>query len=616
MASQRGSIVRFDDFEMDLHAGELRKGGQVVSLPPQPFKVLSLLVRRTGELVTRDEIRQEIWGDQTAVDFERGLNFAINKIRSALGESAEAARYVETLPRRGYRFLRPVETAPESLPAETIPVETVQRRKRRLIPALGGGLVLLLLGGYLGAQYWRASGRIRSIAVLPFENLSHDAADDYLADGTTEALITDLGRVSTLPVTSKTSSGRYRKSAKTLTEIARELKAGAIVEGAVLRSGDRLRVSVQLIDAGADRQIWSDSYDRRLGDVLTLQGEIAAAIAEAIRARVTPEQKLELTRPRPVNPEAYQLYVRGRFFWNKATADGSRRAIADFEQALTFDPHFALAYAGLADAYAGLPVFLGTPAAEAYSKAKKAADRALAIDPNLVEAVNVLAEVAEYSWNWREAERLFQRVFRMNPSYAQAYHDYGFYLIAMGRVKDATLWTEKACMLDPLSVYYASDLALDPYLLRDYEEAIRQLNRVLAMDPQYATTHLYLALPYAAKRDYDRAIASAQKSFELDSENPFNLSTLAYVYGQAGKLGAARQTLERLTGMSRRQPVSAFHFGLAYLGMGDHERAINSFLKAYEERFYVLILMKTMPAFDPLRADPRFQELLSRMGIL
>jgi tetratricopeptide (TPR) repeat protein len=309
------------------------------------------------------------------------------------------------------------------------------------------------------------------------------------------------------------------------------------------------------------------------------------------------------------------LYVRGRFNWNKLTADGSRKAIADFEQAIAKDPRFALAYAGLADAYAELPVSFGTPASEAYPKAKRAAELALAIEPQLVEAVNVLAEVAAYSWQWPEAERLFKQVFRLNPSHAQASHDYGFYLIAMGRLKEATEWNQRACVLDPLSVYFASDLAMLPYMQHDYAEAIRQTQRVLAMDTSYPVTYLNLALAYAANRQFDQAIEAANKSVQLEGDNPFMLSTLSYVNGRAGKTADARHALQRLDGMGKKRPVSAFYRGFALLGMGEYKQAMNSFSKAYDERFYALAFVKFLPEFEPLRTDPRFQELVHRVQL-
>jgi TolB-like protein/Tfp pilus assembly protein PilF len=472
-----------------------------------------------------------------------------------------------------------------------------------------------MIGSYFAIANWRGTLRVRSVAVLPFQNLSHAPADDYLADGTTEALITELGRVSALPVTSRTSSDRYRKSTKSLKEIAGDLRVDAIVEGAVLRAGDNLRISVQLIEAGSDRQIWSESYERKLDDVLTLQGEIARSIASAVRVKVTTEQQAELSRPRPVNPEAYQLYVRGRFNWNKLTADGSRRAIADFEQAIAKDPRFALAYAGLADAYAELPVSFGAPASEAYPKAKSAAEQALAIEPQLADAVNVLAEVAAYSWQWPEAERLFKQVFRLNPSHAQASHDYGFYLIAMGRLKEATEWNQRACVLDPLSIYFASDLAMLPYMQHDYAEAIRQTQRVLAMDTKYPVTYLNLALAYAANREFDEAIKAANKSVQLEGDNPFMLSTLSYVNGMAGKTADAHQALQRLNDMGKKRPVSAFYRGFALLGMGQYKQAMSSFSQAYDERFYALAFAKVLPEFEPLRTDPRFKELVHRMRL-
>jgi tetratricopeptide (TPR) repeat protein len=389
----------------------------------------------------------------------------------------------------------------------------------------------------------------------------------------------------------------------------------ALVVGGVLRSGDRVRVSVQLIDAAADRQIWSDSYDRSVGDILILQGEIARSIAAAIRVRLTSQQHSTLSPSRPVNPEAYELYVRGRYSWNKVTAEGSREAIDYFEKALSHDPQFALAYAGLADAYANLPVSTGTPPGGALTKAKQAAGQALAIDPNLVEAVNALAEVAEYSWNWREAERLFQRVFELNPSYAQAYHDYGFYLLAMNRVNDAITWTRKACMLDPLSVYFAADLAFNPYQLGNTDESIRQLRLTLAMDPKSPVTHMYLAMAFAGRGEFDSALADAKKSVELDPEDLFTLSTLGYVYGKAGNTSEARQILDGLRETSRHRPVSAYHFAFIELGLGNRERALDYLWKAYEERFYILPAINVTPEFASLRSEPRYRELLRSMGV-
>jgi TolB-like protein/DNA-binding winged helix-turn-helix (wHTH) protein/Tfp pilus assembly protein PilF len=619
---QGAAKIRFGEFEMDTAAGELRKSGQLVSLPPQPFKVLALLVRRAGEPVTRDQIREEIWGNQTVVDFERGLNFAINKVRSALGDNADSPAYIQTLPRRGYRFVCPVQTVPAAGEPKAEEADPISRpripRNRRL--AITAGLAVCAGVSMAAVFYLRptrgvADGTIRSIAVLPFETLTHAAADEFLSDGTTDALITELGRIAALRVTSRTSSGLYRRPAKPAKAIARELGVDALVEGAVLRSGDRVRVSVQLIDAAADRQIWSDSYDRSVGDILTLQGEIARSIAAAIRVRLTSQQRSTLSLSRPVNPEAYELYVRGRFYWNRVTVDGSRKAIADFENALSHDPKFALAYAGLADAYAGLPVSTGTPAEDALAKAKQAAGQALAIDPNLVEAVNVLAEVAEYSWNWPEAERLFKRVFELNPSYAQAYHDYGFYLLAMNRVNDAITWTRKACMLDPLSVYFAADLAFNPYQLGNTDESIRQLRLTLAMDPQFPTTHMYLAMAYAGKGEFDNALAAAKRSVELDPEDLFTTGTLGYVYGKAGKTREARQILERLHETARHRRVSAYHFAFVQIGLGNRELALDYLWKAYEERFYILPVMNVTPEFAPLRTETRYQELLRLMGV-
>jgi TolB-like protein/Tfp pilus assembly protein PilF len=445
----------------------------------------------------------------------------------------------------------------------------------------------------------------------PFENLSHIADDDFLADGTTDSLIAELGRVSALRVISRTSTIQYRNSGKLLPQIGRELGADAVVEGSVLRSGDHLRITVQLIQAATDRQFWSESYERKLGDVITLQGEIASAV----RARLTPEERNRLARTRPINPEALERYLHGRFFWSKMTADGLNRSIADFEQAIAKDADYALAYAGLADCYAALPYTVGTPAREEYRKARAAASKALEIDPNLAEAVTTLATVAAYSYDWPDAEKQFKRALELNPSYAQAHHDYGFYFLAMGRINDGTATNEEARKLDPLSLYFSTDLAWQPYFLRQYDESIRQLRQVLEMDRTYVPALSSLGVVFQAKGMYDEAIAQFRKALDHDPENPMTLALMGNAYAQAGKTGKARRILQQLKEMENNRPVSSFHFAFIQMGLGNMDRAFELFAKACEERFYFMALLNVAPFFDPIRSDPRFPGLVTKVGL-
>jgi tetratricopeptide (TPR) repeat protein len=367
------------------------------------------------------------------------------------------------------------------------------------------------------------------------------------------------------------------------------------------------------MEAATDRQLWSDASERDMKDVLTLQGALAHQIAAAASVRVSPDEKRELTLARVVNPEAYESYVRGRLLWSRQT--DIRQAIREFEQAVAKDSRFAMAFAALADAHLQLSLATGLPTGRPYQKAKVAAQRALEIEPNLADAVNVLAEVAAYSWEWPEAVRLFQRALELNPSYAQAYHDYGFYLLSMGRVAEATEWAKKARLLDPLSVTFAADLAWMPYFLRQYDEAIRALKEVETMEPDSPLAAVYLALTFQQKGQFEQAIAAAKRALELDAENYPALSTLAFVYGKAGRRDEAKRILNDLQAEAARRPVPAFHFMMINLGLGDTEQALMWLERAYQERFYMLSIVNVMPEFDAVRAHPRFQRIVRQIGL-
>jgi len=471
--------VHFGVFEADLRSGELRKRGVKIKLHHQPFQILTMLLEHPGEVVTREELKTKLWPLDTFVDFDVGLNSAVKKLRNALGDSAEIPRYVETLPRRGYRFIGLLSDASTSqaAPRYAVAGSVVEEQPSAANEGVATGVsavsgarrgwvlwamavvavaLLVLLAG-LNVRSWRerllaraTPIHIRSIAVLPLENLSGDPAQEFLTDGMTDALITDLAQISSLRVISRTSVMRYKGTRKALPEIAKELNVDGIVEGVVVRSADRVRIDAQLIEASTDRHFWARSYERNLGDAIALQNEVAQAIANEIQTKLTPVEQARLAQARPVDPQAYEFYLKGRYFWNKRTDTSAQKGIEYFQQAIQKDPNYALAYAGLADAYI---VRDDLSPEEQYSKAKAMARTALQIDDGLAEAHNAMAmSLFCYDWDWPGAEKEFQRALALNPNYAQAHQWYGHFLRAMGRQNSARAEIKRAHELDPLSL--------------------------------------------------------------------------------------------------------------------------------------------------------------------
>src|ERR1700723_1624691 len=463
MDPRLNSVVRFGTYEVSLQSGEVRKSGLRIRVQQQPIKLLEILLERPGEVVTREELRSRVWPDESFGDFDQALNIAVAKLRSALGDSAENPRFIETLPKRGYRFSGDVSVVDEhprrkrsesvgDLPA-TEPAHKRQAAElavapqRRLWPArrviIGMALVVSLpiLAVWLFHSGSRAPAGIRSLAVLPLDNLSADASQNYFADGMTDELITDLAQISALRVISRTSVMAYKGARKPLPQIARELNVDAVVEGSVLRSGDKVRVTAQLIEASTDKHLWSQSYEGELRDTLALQNREASAIADQIRINLTPREQAALKNVKVVNPEAYESYLKGRYFWNKRTADGLKVALAYFKQAIEEDPKYAQAYSGLADTYALLGDWqyaVMTPK-EAFPKAKVAAIKALELDSSLGEAHNSLAFVLDgFDWDFDSAGKEFQRAIELNPGYATAHHWYAWHLSELGRDRKST----------------------------------------------------------------------------------------------------------------------------------------------------------------------------------
>jgi TolB-like protein/DNA-binding winged helix-turn-helix (wHTH) protein/Tfp pilus assembly protein PilF len=635
------SVVRFGTFEVSLQSGEVRKAGMRIRVQQQPMKLLEILLEHPREVVTREELRSRVWPNESFGDFDQALNIAIGKLRSALGDSAENPRFIETLPKRGYRFIADVSVMDadvrpkrlESVAGDVQATGAAHTPKEARMPAapnrrLGlapGGIValalLIIIVVGLPILFWRSRSRsappgIRSLAVLPLENLSGDASQNYFADGMTDELITDLAQISALRIISRTSVMVYKGARKPLPQIARELNVDAVVEGTVLRSGDQVRITAQLIEASTDKHLWSQSYEGELRDTLALQSRVASAIADQIRISLTPQEQAALKNVKVVNPEAYESYLKGRYFWNKRTADGLKVALAYFEQAIEEDPKYAQAYSGLADTYALLGDWqygVMTPR-EAFPKAKAAAIKALELDSTLGEAHNSLAFVLDgFDWDLDAGGKEFQRAIELSPGYATAHHWYAWHLSLLGRFDEAIVEMRKAENLDPLSLIINADLAELLGLAHSYDEAIRQSLKTIEMDPNFALAHNQLAQAYLQKHMYAEAVAELQKAVKLSGDSPTCMANLARAYVASGRRSEAVKLLDDLKKRSNPGYSNASEIAMVYASLGDADQAMNWLEKGFEERFNPGVLLR--PGFDPLRSDPRFQNLLRRVGL-
>ena len=625
---------RFGVFDVDLRAGELHKHGLRVRLQEQPFQVLAMLLEHPGEVVTREELQKKLWPADTFVDFDHGLNKAINKIRDALSDSAESPRFVETVARRGYRFLaevRAVDDTPLTEPPIATPSQATDHRGANLSEGSGGHkrlaapltwgitfLVLLLLIPTVWRFRFgnRTSPSIRSLAVLPLETLSGDTSQDYFADGMTDELITDLGQISALRVISRTSVMPYKGVRKPLAQIARELNVDAVVEGTVLRSGNQVRITAHLIEAPADNHLWDHDYEGDLRDTLALQNQVARAIAENIRVNLNPKEDAALKNKKAVNPEAYVSYLKGRYFWNKRTADGLKAAVAYFNQAIEEDPNYAQAYSGLADTYALLGDWqyaVMTPR-DALPKAKAAAVKALELESGLGEAHNSLAFCLDgFDWDFESAEKEFRRAIELNPSYATAHHWYAWHLALVGRNAEAITEMKKAQDLDPLSLIINADLAELLVIAHSYDESIEQSRKTIEMDPNFGLAHNQLAQAYLQKQNTEEAIAELQKAIQFSGDSPTCTANLARAYAAEGQRNEAIKLLSVLKKGSNPVYSRAAEIAMVYAALGDKDQAMTWLEKGYEERFNPGVLLR--PGFDSLRSDPPFQNLERRIGL-
>lgn len=494
--------------------------------------------------------------------------------------------------------------------------------RRSLLVGAGvvlAGLVAALVGFNLGGVRERllrrpAVLRIESLAVLPLENFSRDPEQDYFAEGMTEALITDLAQISALKVISRTSVMRYKGTQKPLPEIARELNVDAVVEGSVQQVGNRVRITAQLVHARTDRHLWAQSYERDLRDILALQDEVARAIANEIQIKLTPLEQAHLARARPIDPEVYELYLKGRYSWNKRTEGELKKAIQYFEQAVRKDPNYAQAYSGLADSYIALNLRGYLSPKETNPRAELAIRKALETDDALAEAHASLARLHFSNWEWSAAEREFKRAMNLNPGYVEAHHAYSHYLTAMGRTAESLAESKRALELAPLDSTMNEHLGWHYLFARQYDQAIEQGRKTVELDANVPLAHYILGQAYEQRSMYEEAIAEFQKAISLSEANPEMLMGLGYAYAVAGKKGEGRRLLDKLAALSKQRYVSPFYMAVMYLGLGDKEGALRWLEKAYEERSAELAYLHVEPWFDPLRTDPRFQDLLRRMN--
>lgn len=622
-------VIRFGVFEIDVEGRELRKAGTRLKIQEQPLQVLLLLLQHPGHVVGREEFRQQLWSADTFVDFDNGLNRSVARLRELLGDSIDAPRYIQTVARKGYRFICPVEQ-PETLAAavpRVPPLEIQAPSAGRSMLLAWTAVILAVVAAVLIYALLRrpaphvssASARV-TLAVLPFENLTGDPAQDYFSDGLTEEMITQLGGLvpDRLGVIARTSAMHYKGTTETAGQISRELKADYLLEGSVRREGSRVRISAQLIRARDQTHLWAQDYDRDLRDYLDLESEISRDVASQIEIKLAaaPAQPPR----RALNPEAYEAYLKGRYFWNQRSESSYRKAIAAFEQAIALDPQYAQAYAGLADAYS----LLGSNPSqfvsrqEAMRRARVAALKAVVLDDTLAEAHTSLAFIYwHYDWNWPAAEREFQHALLLNPSYPTAHHWHAFFLVSQGQLEQAVQEIRRAQESDPLSSIINTDVGEILFYDRQYDQAIAQERQTLEMSPDFILAWRLMAVAYLQKHDYEKALATMHRAMQIPGDRLLLEGTLGMVYAGSGQKQPARLIARRLEQNAERQGMEELYLAVAeiYSALHDPDNAMLWLEKAYQTRDGGLTLLQVLPVFDWLHSDPRFLSLLRRIGL-
>ena len=587
------STKRFASFEVDLRSRELRKGGIRLRLQDQPFEILAAMLERPGDIVTREELLQRLWPAGTFVDFEHSLNAAIKRLRNALGDDADNPRFVETLHRRGYRFIGALDSGSGQSPAEA----------RAL--------------GQPDAKVRRDLGTVR-LAVLPFANLGGDSAQEYFSDGLTEEMITQIGRLcpSRLGVIARTSSMLFKNTPKSACEIGRDLSVDYLLEGSVRREGERVRITAQLIELPSEVHLWAETYDRSIGESLILQADVAAHIARSLAMELVPDQVDVIGRSTSRRTEAYQAYLKGRYHWNRGTLDGAMTALSHYAQALDIDPHFAAAHAATARARVALANHSLGPGRTSLELARDSALQAIQLDPGVSDAHVALAEVRRtLEWNWRVAEEEYRTTIALSPSCETAHRFFGQFLAAMGRFPEAKAEVDRACDVDPLCLVVATSAAWVRYLAGELDGAATRCRHVLDMEPEFAWARRVLGVTLLAGGDAAGAVSELEAATAANGENQIALAWLAHAKAAAGSRSDAEAIAARLDATSASSYVPGYHLALAHTGLGNYDAAFARLARAAAERDPALIYVAVEPRLAPLRSDQRYANLIRDMGL-
>lgn len=609
-----GDLIRFSGYEVDLRQRLVRFNGVPVAIQDKPLQFLLALLERPGELVSREELRVRLWPTDAFGVFEDGLNTAVRKLRISLNDSVESPRFIATIPRRGYRFIGEVEilASPMAGVEELALPASVTTRRSFLWGAVSILVVLAVATFFVIRARQQASPahNIRSIAVLPFTNLSGDPSQEYFADAMTDEMTSDLAKIGALRVISRTSAMHYKGTARTMPEIARELKVDGVIEGSVVRTVSRVRITVQLIDARSDVHIWSDSYERDLNDVLALQNELAHTIATQVRAAISPAEE-SLMRPQPVQPAAYEAYLLGRSQLEKWTISGATEGLHYFQHAIQIDDQFALAYVGVAECYSSFMGVDGVGYREGLDRANDALNLAIALKPDMGEAHAMLGSVRmQRDWDFPAAEAEMRKGLALSPGYAAGHHWYSHLLMYLGRFDESMVEARKTLELDPLSPAANLHMGYEYRALREWDRAIEQQKKTLELDPGYVDAHADLGEDYLGKGMYPEAIAELRQAAELvhsDPDYPFYAATLGFALAKSGNTAEARRILGKI---GDRPDFASF----VYAGLGDREKSIALLNEAFR-RHTVPLDAGFILELDPLRSDPRFNYLLHRVGL-
>jgi TolB-like protein/DNA-binding winged helix-turn-helix (wHTH) protein/tetratricopeptide (TPR) repeat protein len=633
-------ILRFGPFELDVSAGQLRRNGANVHIQDKPLRLLTVLAGRHGKLVSREELHKALWPGQTFGEYEDGLNTAVKKLRETLSDRPEKPQFIETVPRRGYRFIVPVQEVFDAPPAglktdANLDTNTAsaqlgfvvpeQRQPFRWVNVLASALAIVVVAStYVAWRHFRPKPQLvpasAMLAVLPFENLTGDAEEEYVSDGFTEEIITQLGRLNhdQLRVIARTSMMTYKGSHKPVNQIARELGVNYVLEGSIRNTGDGLRVTAQLIRADDQTHLWAREYDRPLGDLVKVQGEVAEAVAQEIQVRLSPKVEETLAGVAPVDPEVYSAYLKGRFFWNKRSRDGLTMAVGFFEQAVQRNPNYAPAYAGLADAYNALVFYGFVSGPEGIPKAKAAATRAVELDGSRAEGHASLGYIYfMWEWNWAAAEREFQRAIELNGNYVPTYQWYALYLAAMGRGPESLAQIRQARELDPFSVIVAAESGYVAFFARQNDQAAAEAEAALQKEPDFMVPHAVLGLASEAQGNYGKAILEFQKALQLSNSQPAAyLDYLGHAYAISGNRREAKNILAKINQNTQAVIGAPAYRAATLVALGEKAEALKALEGGFEKGSYGFMWIKVDPRFDVLRSDSRFQSLMSRAGLL